>query len=54
MTLEEAKKFALVLQDVDNGCPNCILTACARTNSLFLDYNWTYDEEKGIVEVTNK
>lgn len=40
MTLEEARKIALVCGTADHGCESCVHGLSVKLNKIFPEFNW--------------
>jgi len=46
MTLDEAKKIAVIAAWVDGGCSVCVGSVVAELNEKFPEFVWTFDSDK--------
>jgi len=45
MTLEEAKKVALICEDADGNCSSCVNGLAYLLQKAFPEFNWVYEEK---------
>lgn len=44
MTLEEARKVAMIIINADNGCPVCVERLVEKAQEIFPEFKWTFNE----------
>jgi len=54
MNLQEAEKVAIIIQDVDGGCPVCVGAALTLAKEYFPEFIWDLEKEYGRVLVKEK
>lgn len=45
MTLDEAKKVALICCQADGGCSVCVSAHVENLNAMFPEFKWAYDPD---------